>query len=286
MPAMSPDDPVLLDVDDGIATITLNRPGQLNTATGGLLAGLGAAYARVDADDEVRVVIVTGAGRAFCAGADFSPGSQPFAAPDVTDAAPRRFESSPIRPRAWEVRKPVIAAINGHAIGIGFTIAMQCDFRFIAADAKWGIVQTRRGVLPDAQSHWTVARAVGFARAAEILIAGKTFRGHEAAELGIVNAALPADEVLAAARALAADIRTNVNPLSAALSKRILWQAEWASADAIDALEREAHLVLMGRPDAIEGPRAFMERRAPEWQSRVPADWPADSDLWDVTRPV
>ena len=173
-------DEVLFDIVDQIATITLNRPAALNAVTGSMLDAIGACYKRCDEDDNVRAVIVTGAGRAFCAGADFSSGKQPFAAPVEVAGTARRFESSPVRPRAWEVRKPVIAAINGHAIGLGMTLAMQCDFRVMAREAKWGIVQTRRGVVPDAQSHWTVPRAVGFARAAEILLAGRTFTGDDA----------------------------------------------------------------------------------------------------------
>src|SRR5690349_3767506 len=133
---------------------------------------LGDAYARSDRDDSVRAVVLTGAGRAFCAGADFERGADTFAAP----TASREFTASPISPRAWEVRKPVIAAINGHAIGIGFTIPMQCDIRFVAEDAKLGFVHVRRGVIPDAHSHWTVPRAAGFAVAAELLLTGREIR--------------------------------------------------------------------------------------------------------------
>ncbi len=173
------------------------------------------------------------------------------------------------------MRKPVIAAINGHAIGLGMTIAMQCDLRFMAEGAKWGIVQNARGVVPDAQSHWTVVQAVGLAKAAEILLTGATFLAEDALRLGVVSRLLPADEVLPAALELARSMAANVSPLSAGLSKRILWAATTSTAHEVDELEREAHLLVMGRPDSREGGAAFFARRLPEWESAVPRDWPA-----------
>jgi enoyl-CoA hydratase/carnithine racemase len=169
----------------------------------------------------------------------------------------------------------VIAAINGHAIGLGMTVAMQCDIRFMAEEAKWGIVQSARGVVPDAQSHWTVVQAVGLARAAEILLRGATFTGaDDALRLGVASRVLPAGEVLPAALDLAQEMAVNVSPLSAGLSKRILWAATTSSADEVDELERQAHLLVMGRPDSREGGAAFFERRPPRWESAVPRDWP------------
>jgi enoyl-CoA hydratase/carnithine racemase len=195
------DEPVIVAVTDGVAVVTLNRPEQLNTFTGRMGEELGRAYASCDADDAVRAVVLTGAGRAFCAGADMDSGGDTFAAPTSED-----FSASPVDPPAWEVRKPVLAAINGHAIGIGLTLAMQCDMRLVAEDAKLGFVHVRRGVLPDAHAHWTVPRAVGHARAADLLITGRTFMGREAAELGVANRALPTNEVLPAAVEIARDI--------------------------------------------------------------------------------
>ena len=132
------------------------------------------------------------------------PGGATFAAPTSDE-----FTSSPVDPPAWEVRKPVLAAINGHAIGIGLTLAMQCDIRLVAEDAKLGFVHVRRGVLPDAHSHWTVPRADGFGRAADLLLTGRTFTGREAAELGLASLALPAGDVLPAALDIARDIAVN-----------------------------------------------------------------------------
>jgi enoyl-CoA hydratase/carnithine racemase len=257
------DEPVTIRTADGVAVITLNRPDKLNTFTGAMGKGLGRAYTACDADDAVRAVVVTGAGRAFCAGADMEPGGETFAAPTGDE-----FTASPVSPPAWDVRKPVIAAMNGHAIGIGLTLAMQCDLRFVAEDAKLGFVHVRRGVLPDAHAHWTVPRAVGFARAADLFLTGRTLTGREAAELGLANRALPADDVLPAALDVARDIAVHTAPLSVALSKRLLWASSALDRDEIGYLETEYHRLVMGRPDAREGVLAWLERRDPKWTGK------------------
>lgn len=257
-----------LDIADGVAVITLDRPDRMNVFSGGMGIALGAAYAQCDADDSVRAVVLTGAGRAFCAGADISPDSGSFDAPREH----REFSASPVEPPAWRIRKPVIAAVNGHAIGIGLTLAMECDIRYVAAEAKLAIPQVRRGMVPDARSHWTVAQAASRAVAADILLTGRTFPGTEALALGLASRVLPAGEVLPAALETARDIAANVNPLSAALSKRLLWR-DHAEAERVERLETAYHRLLMGTPDAKEGPRAWMERRTPDWTSRVTADW-------------
>jgi enoyl-CoA hydratase/carnithine racemase len=246
--------------------VMLDRPDRLNAFTGRMAAELGRAYAACDGDDSVRAVVVTGAGRAFCAGADLGGGGDTFAAPGVG------FTSSPVQPAAWEVRKPVIAALNGHAVGIGLTIAMQCDIRLVAEEATLGFLHVRRGVLPDMHAHWTVPRAIGYARASELLLTGRTFSGREAVDLGIASRALPASEVLPAALAMAHEIAVHTAPLSVGLSKRLLWLD--ADRDEVGRLETEFHLHLMGAGDAREGALAFVERRAPQWQQRVSSDWP------------
>lgn len=261
---------IRFEVDDHIAVITLDRADKRNALSGEMIAGLGAAYAACDVDDAVRVVVVTGSGTAFCAGADLSPGKSPFGAVADSDA----FRSSPVRPRAWEVRKPVIAAINGAAIGLGCSIALQADMRIVAVDAPLAVLQTRRGVIPDAQSHWVLPRLVGATRAAQMLVAGRTVTGATAAQWGLANEAVDAAAVLATAMEWAADIVANVSPLSAATSKRILWRSLAGTAEEVDELERLGHLALMGLPDSIEGGRAFGERRSAVWTSSVPADWP------------
>src|SRR5260370_3274118 len=147
------------EVLDRVAVIALHRPERRNAFTAAMGDSLGRAYRRCDEDDEIRAVVVTGAGDAFCAGADLTPAADTFASPTETG----EFTSSPVRPRAWEVRKPVLAALDGHAIGIGLTLAMQCDLRFVAIGAKYGFVHVRRGGIPRAHSHRAVARAVGVA---------------------------------------------------------------------------------------------------------------------------
>jgi enoyl-CoA hydratase/carnithine racemase len=271
---------VMLDVRDGVAVVTLDRPERRNAFTGAMGESLGQVYEWADTADDVRVVVVTGAGDAFCAGADLAPAGDTFAAPSGTgrgDGA-RPFTSSPIRPLPWTIRKPVIAAVNGHAIGIGMTIAMQCDVRVMATGAKYGFVHVRRGVIPDAHSHWTVPRAAGFANAAELLLTGRQFTAEDALRMGIASQARQADDVLPAALELANDIAVNTAPLSVAISKRLLWADPPLTADEADRLETLMHLEVMGRDDAKEGVLAFLERREPRWTLSPTRDWPAGLD--------
>lgn len=253
---------VLVDVDDGVATITLNRPDVLNVFSGGMGEQLGATFASLDADDDVRAIVLTGAGRAFCAGADMAPSSGSFAA---SGAAASTFSSSPVTPAPWSVRKPVIAAINGHAIGIGFTIAMACDIRLVAADAKLAIPQVRRGVVPDMQSTWTVRQVAGLAVAADVLLTGRTFLGADAVAMGLASRALPAADVLPESLAVARDIAVNCAPASVALTKALLWGS--TSLAETEVAETAHHRLVMGTGDSVEGPAAWMARRAPVWSS-------------------
>jgi enoyl-CoA hydratase/carnithine racemase len=263
------DSEVLFELDEGIATITLNRPEAGNAISGPMIEGLSAAYRRVDEDDDVRVAIVTGAGTAFCTGADMSGGATTFDAPEDSD-----FSAAAISPPAFALRKPVIAAVNGHAVGLGFTLALQCDFRILARDAKYGVLQVRRGVMPDAYAHFTLPRIVGFGRAADLLLTGRKLDGAEAETLGIATRVVPNDEVLVTAREIARDIAVNTAPLSVAVTKRLLWESGSLTPEEIERKETALHHHLMGKPDAIEGAVAFLERRAPSWKLRVSRDWP------------
>jgi enoyl-CoA hydratase/carnithine racemase len=267
--AMSTD--VVVEVDAGVAVLTLNRPEHLNAYTADMGTLLSRAYRDCDGDDDVRAIVVTGAGRAFCVGADFSGSAAPFDAP-ADDSA---FSASPISPAAFELRKPVIAAVNGHAIGIGMTIALQADIRIVADDAKYGVVQVRRGVIPDCMAHWTLARLTSVGVAAEVLLTGRTFSGAEAVRWGIANRALPAAEVLDRAMEIARDIATNVAPMSAALSKRLLWDTaiNGYTPQQVAALETQLHHRVMGSDDAREGVSAYLERRAPRFSARVSSEW-------------
>jgi enoyl-CoA hydratase/carnithine racemase len=260
---------VLLDVADGVATVTLHRPDVRNAFGAGMGAALDDAYRRCDGDDDIRAVVLTGTPPAFCAGADMTSGGETFVARDE-----HTFSAAAVAMPAWRVRKPVIAAVNGHAIGVGFTLALHCDLRFFAADAKYGVVQVRRGVMGDAYSHWTLPRLAGMAAAAEILLTGRTFDGHEARALGVCSRVLPNDEVLPAAHAIARDIAANTAPLSVALSKRLLWDTWSLSPAEVEARETADHHQLMAHPDAREGVVAFLERRPPRWTGRA-SDAPA-----------
>ena len=266
------------EVTDRIAIVTLDRPDVLNAFSGQMGRELEDAMRRSDGDEDVRVVVITGAGRAFCSGADFSNGPAVFGAPSDKST----FSADPLRLHPWQVRKPVIAAINGHAIGLGLTIALQCDMRIVAREAKLGIVQNRRGVMPDAHSHWTLPRIVGHARAAEILLTGKNFSGVDAERWGLANEALDAPDVLPRALEIARDIAVNVAPVSVAISKRLLWRDPPPTREEVLDLETRLHLHVMGAPDAREGVMAFLERRDPQWSMTLERDWPQWIDEGDV----
>ena len=180
-----------------MATITLNRPRQRNAIGDGMREELADAYRACDRDDAVRVIVLTGTPPAFCAGADLGGGERHVRRTGA------RLHAAGIDVPAWSLSKPVIAAVNGHAIGLGLTLALQCDIRLFAADARYGVVQVRRGVVGDAYSHWVLPRLVGIANAAEILLTGATFDGHRAVQLGLGSRVLDAGEVLPAALELA-----------------------------------------------------------------------------------
>ena len=184
-------------------------------------------------------------------------GERTFAAPGPG------FSAAGVDVPAWSLSKPVIAAVNGHALGLGLTLALQCDIRIFAADAQYGVVQVRRGVVGDAYAHWVLPRLVGLANAAEILLTGATFDGQRAVALGLGSRVLDAAEVLPAALELAHDIAANTAPMSVAASKRLLWDSFDLDRAAVGARETEIHLQLMGHDDAREGVRAHLERRPP-----------------------
>jgi len=260
---------IRFELDAGVATVTLHRPEQLNAFTGAMGRELGDAYCRCDSDDSVRAVVLTGAGRAFCAGADMSGGSNTFDTPEQSD-----FSAAGFDPPAWRVRKPVIAAVNGHAVGIGLTMALQCDIRLVARDAKYGILQVRRGVMPDAYSHWTLPRLVGMEHAADLMLTGRKIQGEEAVQMGMASRALPADQVLPEALKIARDIADNTAPLSVAVTKKLLWESWQLDPSQVERRETRLHEHLMGAADALEGGLAYVERRKPNWTLRVSRDWP------------
>jgi enoyl-CoA hydratase/carnithine racemase len=254
-------DHLRFSVQDGVALLTLHRPEKRNAFSKEMARSLAEFYARCDADDAIRALVITGTPPAFCSGADMSSGGDTF-----DEQEKSTFSASAVALPAWRVRKPVIAAVNGHALGVGLTLTLQCDIRIFASDATYGIVQVRRGVMGDAYVHWTLPRIVGMSVAADLLLTGRTFDGNEAKDLGLCSRVLPNDEVLPAALELARDIAQYTAPQSVALSKELLWQTWQADPEHVERLETEFHHRLMAGPDAREGVLAFLEKRPPHWQ--------------------
>ncbi|TNF36186.1 MAG: crotonase [Gammaproteobacteria bacterium] len=261
-------DVVTLSITGHVALITLNRPEQLNTYTAAMGEQWNAAYAACEANDDVRVIVVTGAGRAFCAGADMSGGASTFDKQD--DMA---FSSCPVTP-AWRLKKPVIAAVNGHAIGIGFGLALQCDFRVVAEEAKYGLVQVRRGVLADCGSHWLLPRLVGVEKAMQLLVMARTLKGNEVMAMGLASACVPSAQVLDEALRMAHELATHCAPAVAAMTKQLIWRSLDQSLQQALATETAVLHHTMGQHDAMEGGLAFVEKRLPQWQGSVSHDWP------------
>lgn len=261
-------DAIRFSLDDGIGLICLDRPEQLNVFGPQMIAELGALYRHCDEDPAVRVVVLTGSGRAFCAGADLSRGDVFVAGSEVV------VQSCPLSMQAWELRKPVIAAINGHALGIGLGIALQCDMRILALEGRYGLVQGRRGVVADFAVEYLLPRLVGFERAFELLVRGLELRGTEALEWGLARRAVSAEQVLPLALEIARDMAANCSPLVMAMHKRLLWRAlDLPRADAA-GLETRALGHSMRKPDAHEGGMAWVEKRSPAWRAFAEADWP------------
>ena len=257
------------DLDDGVAVITFDRPEQMNVFSGEMMDELGDAYQRCDSDDDIRVVVVTGSGKAFCAGMDMSSGGSTFDSHDDVD-----YTSCPLSMQAWEVRKPVIAACNGHAVGVGLGIAAQCDMRVFAKEGKYGFVQNRRGVVADFAIEQLLPRLIGFERAFEMIVGGVRISGEQAGDWGLCGRVVDADQVLDTALALARDFAVNCSPLVMGLHKRLLWRAPDMGQQAYIDLETRALHHSMGRPDAIEGGMAYFEKRPPNWTSSVSGEWP------------
>jgi len=265
------------DVADRILTITLDRPDRLNAFTQRMRDELIQAFDAADADDDVRAVVVTGSGRAFCAGADLSAGQDTFdyrVRGGTVDEAPRDGGGQ-VSLRIYRSQKPVIAAINGPAVGVGVTMTLPMDVRLASESARFGFVFARRGITPEAASSWFLPRLVGPAQAAEWCYTGRVFPAAEALAGGLVSRVLPDDELLPAAHALAREIADNAAPISVALTRQLLWRMLAAPSpyDAHVADSRAIHQ--MGqRADVREGIVAFMEKRPAQFTGSVSADLP------------
>jgi enoyl-CoA hydratase/carnithine racemase len=264
---MADDDPVLLSVDAGIATVTLNRPERLNAWTGALEARYFDLLDQCAADPEVRVIVVTGAGKGFCAGADMDM-LQGLGSTEGGESA--RREATAPRRHQWHtttIAKPVIAAINGACAGIGLCQALMCDVRFAAHSAKFTTAFARRGLIAEHGISWSLPRLVGPSRALDLLMSGRVFQGDEAAAMGVVSASLPGDELLDHVHAYAHDMATNCSPSSMAVMKRQVWQA--MSQDVVAATETSYPLMSasLRAEDFREGVQSFLQKRPPKFAS-------------------
>lgn len=256
------DAPILVDVTSRVATITLNRPERLNAYTAQLGAALFGALRDLDAREDVRAIVVTGAGRAFCAGADLAEGGATFAGDRTWDDA----RSAEAATRPWNLATPIIAAINGPAVGIGATLPLQWDIRLASDRAKIGFVFARRGIVPEAMSTWILPRLVGFSRAMELCLSGRILSADEALAHGLVSRVVPHDSLLAVAKELASDIAENTAPAAVGATKRLLWR-QLMETDPRKAKRAEDALFHWSgkQRDAAEGVTAFLEKRAPVW---------------------
>jgi len=259
---------LLKDIKDGVATLTLNRPEKLNAFTDTMGEELHTAFAELDDNDDVRVVVVTGAGRAFCAGSDLSDGGHTF---DYDKRkAPARCT---VRP--WNMKKPIIAAINGPAVGVGITLPMQWDIRVAAESARIGFVFVRRGITPEALSLWTLPRMIGVARANELLLTGRILSAREALEFGVVSHVWPDKDFMTKVREMALDIAEHTAPVSVAMTKRLIYgllaEPEIEKAEFLDS---RSFAWVGKQPDAYEGVSAFLEKRKPAWKMKPSQDMP------------
>jgi len=270
---MTAEDPhVKLEMmEEGIALITLNRPEQGNAHTQQMREGLDRFFRQCNDDDAIRVVIVTGAGRAFCVGADLASGGSTFDVTAEKGYEPRNEE----RCFGYQLKKPIIAAINGHAVGVGLTMPLNWDIIVVAEDAKLAFPFVRRGIAPELGSTWILPRLVGLSRALYLMLTGRIFSGAEAAAYGLALEALPADKVLPRALEIAREIRDNCAPVSVAMTKKLLWDHLWSTDFlAAAAIEDKSWQWAGKQPDAREGVTAFIEKRKPRWTMSPSADWP------------
>jgi enoyl-CoA hydratase/carnithine racemase len=267
---------LLYAVDDGVATITLNRPDRLNAFNATMRSELLDAFDATDADDGVRAVVVTGAGRVFCAGADLEAGGATFRSDaDVTTGPAPRDTGGEVTLRIFRSLKPVIAAINGHAVGVGASMTLPMDIRVLAEGAKVGFVFAARGIVPDAAASWFLPRVVGISQALEWCLTGRVFPASEALSGGLVRSLHPTDEVLPAAVALAREIAANTAPVSAVLTRLLLWQMLGAEHPmAAHRIDSRAIYDTGRMADAAEGVTAFLEKRPARWSLRPSRDLP------------
>jgi enoyl-CoA hydratase/carnithine racemase len=280
---------IAVDIADRVMTITLDRPDRLNAFTVAMQRELCAAFDQADSDPDVRVVVVTGRGRGFCAGADLGGGDATFDVDAASEAAgssgprrPHRDEGGLVTLRIFQCTKPVIAAINGPAVGVGATMTLPMDLRLASDSAKFGFVFARRGLVPEAASSWFLPRVVGINTALEWTFTGRVFPAAEALERGLVRSVHAPDDLLPAAYEIAGEIAASTSAVSVSMTRQMLWRmlgepspmsAHIVDSNAIYHLGRSA--------DVREGVMSFLEKRPPAFTDQVPADLPQPWPFWD-----
>ena len=276
---------LLTDLERGILTVRLNRPDRLNAFSSEMLGEILALLDEVDRNDAIRVVVVTGEGRAFCAGADLGGGAGTFDHSREEEAAVHRDGGGLAALRLFECRKPIIAAINGPAVGVGITMTLPMDVRIASDRARFGFVFARRGIVPEACSSWFLPRVVGISQAMEWVATGRVFSAEEALAGRLVSRVVPHDELLPAARALAAEIAENTSAVSVALARQLLWKMLGAD-HPMEAHKVDSQAIYaMGQsPDGYEGVRSFLEKRPARFTMKASTDLPPFFPWWQERR--
>jgi enoyl-CoA hydratase/carnithine racemase len=276
---------LLTDLDGGILTVRNNRPDRLNALSPEMLGEILDLLDEVDRNDAVRVVVWTGEGRAFCAGADLGGGAGTFDRSRVEEAAAHRDGGGLAALRLYECRKPLIAAINGPAVGVGVTMTLPMDVRIASDRARFGFVFARRGIVPEACSSWFLPRVVGISQAMEWVATGRVFPAEEALRGRLVSRVVPHDELLPTATAIAREIALNTSAVSVALSRQLLWKMLGAD-HPMEAHRLDSQAIYaMGRsPDGYEGVQSFLEKRPARFTMKVSTDLPPFFPWWKERR--
>jgi enoyl-CoA hydratase/carnithine racemase len=272
---------LLTETRDGVMTVTMNRPDRLNAFTLQMMFDWLHLIDAIDADDAVRAVVVTGAGRGFCAGADLGGGGGTFDASGAEKVDEHRDGGGRVTTRLFESLKPFIAAVNGPAVGVGATMTLPMDVRIASEEARFGFVFARRGIVPEAASSWFLPRVVGISQAMEWVATGRVFGAQEALAGRLVSRVVPAAELLPAAQALAREIAENTSAVSVALARQLLWKMLGAD-HPMEAHKIDSQAIYsMGRSkDAYEGVQSFLEKRPPRFSMKPSQDMPPFFPWW------